>query len=166
MPPLSIMERKCFFVSGIKSRRIILDLLRNRRLFLCPIKYSTNLGPLAGLTSFGKNDISCHLNNRKKEEAINSTVLHSRLAISRYDDLSTIKVLKRCFNTDSILHQVRKGDDQHDIVESSHPKAGQLTVGQKGWFASTNTLLPLSPWILFDQFLLAGSCFNQRKELI
>ena len=144
MPPLSILERKCFFVSGMESRKMILGLLRNRRLFSGPKKYSTNLGPFAGLSSVGKNDGSWHLNIRKKEDTIHSTVLQLRLAIPRHEDLSTINVLKRCYNTGSILLQVRKGNQQ-DLVESSHPKAGELTVGQKGWFASTKTLLLLSP---------------------
>ena len=135
MPPLSILRADIFISSSTKSRRMLLELLYNRRLLSGTSRHVAYLGPIARLFSCSRETGCCHL-NRKAEHVLCSPSLPLRLRTLTYKDLNLREALKQCYNTDSSLRQVRKGDNQIDLVESSEASTGQLTVGQKGCFSS------------------------------
>ena len=126
MPSFSILRTRCICTGSMNSRKILLDILNNRRLLLDSAKYATNLSPTVAMHSFGRNEWLCCL-NRRKEEFRSFPLLQIELQTSRNE------VLGQSYSTDGKLQQVRKGD-QHNIIESSQARTGQLTVGQKGCF--------------------------------
>ena len=134
MPPLSLFRGDIFISSSTKSRRMLLELLNNRRLLSEASRHVASLSSVTRLFSCSR-DTGCFHLNRKPEHILCSPSFPVSLRTLKYNDLNLREVLKKHYNTDSSLHQVRKGDNKHDIVESSEAITGQLTVGQKGCFS-------------------------------
>lgn len=109
---------------------MLLELLNNRRLLSEASRHVASLSSVTRLFSCSR-DTGCFHFNRKPEHILCSPSFPVSLRTLKYNDLNLRKVLKKHYNIDSSLHQVRKGDNQHDIVESSEAITGQLTVGQK-----------------------------------